>query len=277
MRALFMCKSKQKSKFRSLGTPNKIWAVSAIHGDCTRLEGLHNAIYERINVGDRLVYLGNYTGYGEQSYEVIDEILTFRRAILAIPGMRISDITYLRGGQEEMLHILSQLQFCREPVDTLLWMLGSGMSNTMKSYGICPHEGITAAREGIMSLTRWTNKIKSQLRRQKGFDSFMTNHKRAAFTKIEEEKSALFVNAGVDPSLKLEEQESSLWWQGERFHEMNGSYEPFNKVIRGFDPKHQGVQLNGVTASLDGGCGFGGSLVCAGLDAKGDVFELMEA
>ncbi|NQZ13624.1 MAG: hypothetical protein HRT94_02200 [Alphaproteobacteria bacterium] len=272
-----MCNSQRDQKFRVLGTPNRIWAVSAIHGDCTRLEGLHNAIYERITPGDRLVYLGNYTGYGDQSHEVIDELLAFRRAVLSLPGMKPKDITYLRGGQEEMMHILTQLQFCKEPVDTLLWMLGSGMSNTMKSYGICPHEGITAAREGIMSLTRWTNKIRAALRRQEGFEAFMTNHNRAAFTKIDNAESALFVNSGLDPSLPLEEQEDRLWWQGEEFHAMTGAYKPFEKVIRGFDPRHQGVQLNCVTASIDGGCGFGGPLVAAGLDAKGDVFELMEA
>ena len=276
-----MCQSspqqKKDNKFRSLGVPEKIWAVSAIHGDCTRLEGLHNAIYERINVGDRLIYLGNYTGHGDQSREVIDELLTFRRAVLALPGMKPSDITYLRGGQEEMLHLLTQLQFCREPVDTLLWMLGSGMSNTMQSYGICPHDGITAAREGIMSLTRWTNKIKEQLRAQAGFDAFMMNHTRAAYTEEDTGKMALFVNAGLDPTLTLEQQEDRLWWQGDNFHEMHGAYKPFEKVIRGFDPKHQGVQMNGVTASLDGGCGFGGSLICAGMEATGDIFELMEA
>jgi serine/threonine protein phosphatase 1 len=35
--------------------------------------------------------------------------------------------------------------------------------------------------------------------------------------------------------------------------------------------------MNGVTASLDGGCGFGGTLICAGMEASGDIFELMEA
>jgi len=266
-----------ESKFRSLGAPNRIWAVSAIHGDCTRLEGLHNAIYERINVGDRLVYLGNYTGHGDQSREVIDELLIFRRALLAISGMKPSDITYLRGGQEEMLHLLTQLQFCREPVDTLLWMLGSGMSTTMHSYGICPHEGITAAREGIMSLNRWTAKIKSQLRRQAGFETFMTHHNRAAYTDINNQKSALFVNSGLNPALTLDEQESDLWWNAQSFDAMDSAYKPFEKVIRGFDPKHKGINLNPVTASLDGGCGFGGSLIAAGMDASGNVFELMEA
>jgi len=272
-----MCTLQNDNKFRSLGTPNRIWAVSSIHGDCTRLEGLHNAIYERIAPGDRLVYLGNYTGHGDQSREVIDELLIFRRTVLAIHGMRPNDITYLRGGQEEMIHILTQLQFCRDPVDTLLWMLGSGMSALMKSYDICPHEGITAAREGIMSLTRWTHKIKAQFRKQDGFETFMTHHNRAAYTQINDQKSALFVNAGLDPNLPLEEQNDRLWWQGESFHNMAGAYKPFDKVIRGFDPRHEGVQLNDITASLDGGCGFGGSLVAAGIHVSGDIFELMEA
>ena len=58
---------------------------------------------------------------------------------------------------------------------------------------------------------------------------------------------------------------------------MTNSYDPFEKVIRGFDPNHQGVYLNGITATLDGGCGFGGSLVCANMSAEGEIYELMEA
>jgi serine/threonine protein phosphatase 1 len=57
---------------------------------------------------------------------------------------------------------------------------------------------------------------------------------------------------------------------------MTESYAPFEKVIRGFDPKHEGVYLNGISATLDGGCGFGGSLVAASMTAEGEVMELME-
>lgn len=62
---------------------------------------MHDAIYDAIRPGDRLVYLGNYTGYSTGAAACVDEILTFRRMI-SIEGMMCSDIVYLKGQQEEM-------------------------------------------------------------------------------------------------------------------------------------------------------------------------------
>ena len=272
-----MCNNQPDNRFSSLGRPHRVWAMSSIHADLNRLIQLHDAVFERINAGDRLIYLGNYTGFGTQSRETIDELLTFRRLILAQPGMKPDDIVYLRGGQEEMWQKLKQLQFDRKPIDTLLWMMGNGMGNTMQSYGICPHDGIMAAREGIPSLTKWTGTIRQKLRDNDGHDCLMMQNRRAAFTSYEDRFPVLFVNAGLDPACALEEQNDNLCWAGETFDNITTRYDPFEKVIRGFDPAHQGVHLNCVTSTLDGGCGFGGSLVCAGMDADGDVFELMEA
>lgn len=272
-----MCNKADNDKFSALGCPNKIWAVSSVHGDLDRLMQLHDAIFERITAGDRLVYLGNYTGFGLQSRETVDELLTFRRLILAQPGMKASDIVYLRGAQEELWQKLMQLQFDPNPVDTLLWMMGNGMGNTMQSYGISPHDGIIAAREGILSLNKWTNKIRQTLRDNPGHDCLLTHNRRAAFTSFDDRYPILFVSAGLDPARSLEEQEENLWWAGDQFESMTDSYAPFEKVIRGFDPNHQGVHLNGITATLDGGCGFGGPLVCANMGADGEIYELMEA
>ncbi len=272
-----MCNKSTDNKFSSLGCPNKIWAISSIHGDIDRLMQLHDAIFQKIAPGDRLIYLGNYTGFEKHSRETIDELLVFRRLILAQPGMKPNDIVYLRGAQEDLWQRLIQLQFDQNPTDTLLWMMGNGMGATMESYGISPHDGIMAAREGVLSLTKWTNSIRETVRQNAGHDCFMTQSRRAAYTSIEDRFPILFVNAGLDPSRSLEEQEEKLWWGGEQFETLTDSYAPFEKVIRGFDPKHQGVHLNGITATLDGGCGFGGSLVCANMGADGEIYELMEA
>lgn len=251
--------------------------MSSIHADLDRLIEIHDAIFDRIQAGDRLLYLGNYTGFGAQSRETIDELLTFRCAVLAQPGMKPDDIVYLRGAQEDMWQRLTQLQFDRNATDTLLWMLGNGMGNTMQSYDICVHDGIMATKEGTISLTRWTNKIRQTLRHNEGHDYFLTYNRRAAYTNIQDRYPLLFVNAGLDPSRSLEDQEDNLCWAGHEFENMTDSYDPFEKVIRGFDPNHEGVNLNCITATLDGGCGFGGPLVCAGLTGDGEIFELMEA
>ena len=273
-----MCRQTADNRFSALGCPRRIWAVSAIHSDVERLTALHDEIYPQFRAGDRLVYLGNYTGFGTRPVETIDELLTFRRMILALPGVQIDDLVYLRGAQEDMWSRLIQLQFCPDPVDSFLWMLGNGMGATLAPYGIDAHEGINAAREGIMPLTRWTNAIRETLRRHPGHDTFMTCHRRAAFTSLpaEDRTPILFVNAGINENRPLSDQGDDLCWSGQHFNRMTHPYRPFEKVIRGFDPTHEGVRINGVTASLDGGCGFGGPLVAAQMDATGDISEIME-
>lgn len=264
-------------RFHAIQSPRNIWAFSAIHGENDRLTRLHDAVLERIRPGDRIIYLGNYTGYGRRSRETVDELLTFRRMVLAMPSVVPEDIVYLRGAQEEMWQKLTQLQFSQNPIDTLLWMLGSGMGSTMESYGINPHEGVTAAREGIMALTRWTNTIRDAVRWQPGHDVFMSQYRRAAYTILPDGRTpVLFVNAGLNPSYHLTEQNDNFWWDCDGFARMTDAYAPFEKVVRGFDPAHQGVRVNCVTASLDGGCGFGGPLVCAGMKADGEIFEILE-
>lgn len=263
--------------FKSLGKPNHIWAVSAVHGHAEALTGLHDAILEHVSPGDRIVYLGNYTGYGEHSAAVIDELLTFRRLVLSIPGMKCDDIVYLRGQQEEMWQKLLQIQFSPNPADILLWMLGNGLSNTLHSYGISPHDGIEACGYGVMGLTKWTNKIREMVRRHPGHEVFCNHIKRAAYTAQETQYPMLFVHAGIDARKALNDQGDNFWWAASEFEKIESPYLPFEKVIRGYDPGHRGVKMNCVTATIDGGCGFGGNLICAGFGQDGQVADILEA
>ncbi len=273
-----MCRISPDYRFSSLGSPNAVWTIASIHSDVERLSALHEALGERFQPGDRIVYFGNYTGYSIDAAETIDEILAFRRLILAQPGVKAEDIVYLRGRQEDMWARLVQLQFHTQPVELFLWMLGNGLAHTLQAYGIDPHEGLTAAREGVISLTRWTNSLRQRIREFPGHDMFVSQHRRAAYTALPDGRfPLLFVNAGIDPRRPLESQDDAFCWGGERFTEMTEQYAPFEKVIRGYDPQHSGVYINCVTASLDGGCGFGGNLVGAGMSPDGEIFELLEA
>lgn len=272
-----MCNSLTDNRFISLETTGKIWAIPSVHGDLERITALHDAILDRFEPGDRVVYLGNYTGYGTQPVEAIDEILTFRRIILSQPGVTTEDIVYLRGAQEDMWQKLMHLPYHPAPIDMLLWMLSNGMANTFLSYGICAHDGVMAAREGTMFLTRWIGSVRGAIRDCPGHDIFNTQFKRAAYTQKDDRFPLLFVNAGIDPSLKLEHQEDVLCWGGDSFTDIQNAYDPFEKVVRGFDPSHNGVHVNCVTASLDGGCGFGGPLVAASMTTSGEFLEFLEA
>lgn len=264
------------SRFSCLGEPKTTWAISAINGNCDALFDLHDALYSHIRPGDRIVYLGNYMGYGDNSAPCIDEILAFRRNVLSIPGMLCSDMVYLRGQQEEIWQKLLQIQFAHNPSDVLIWMLGNGLSNTLYSYGLSPHDGIEACRAGVMGLTKWTGAVREAMRRRPGHEMFGTQLVRAAYTGENTAFPVLFVHAGIDAAKTLPEQGDSFWWATHEFESINAPYLPFLKVVRGFDPSHKGMMTNCVTATIDGGCGFGGDLVCAGLNQNGEIVDILK-
>lgn len=263
-------------RFSSLGKARRIFAISAIHGEIERLTLLHDQIFPHITAGDRVLYTGNYIGYGEHSPAVLDEILAFRRAVLSKPSMIPTDLVYLRGAQEEMWQKLLQLQFAPDPTKAFTWMLGNGLSNTLYAYGLCPHDGIEACRQGIVGLSEWTGHIRDVLKKHAGHQTFSTNLVRAAFTPRASEYPILFVNAGIDTQKPLENQGDNFWWAHERFDQIDQPYKPFEKIIRGYDPTHKGVEYNGVKATIDGGCGFGGTLVCSAFRPDGDVIDMVE-
>lgn len=270
------CNGASDPRFALMGTPRRIWAISAIHAETRRLMTLHDLLYPMIRPGDRIVYLGNYTGHGTDPVGTIDELLTWRRMVLALPGMMAGDIAYLRGSQEEMWQKLMQIQFAPSPGEVLNWMLDNGLSQTLEAYNIDPRKGQMAAVEGVMGLTKWVGQIRVALRQHSGHDVFSTHHRRAAYTNEEGEYPMLFVHAGLNPERPLHDQGDMFWWGGKHFDGLQAPYAPFQKVVRGYDSERRGIDLNCVKASLDGGCGFGGTLVCAGFTPLGDTFELIE-
>jgi serine/threonine protein phosphatase 1 len=273
---LSVCQTPLDSRFVSLAAPRRLWAVSAIHGESSRLMALHDELIRKIEPGDRIVYCGNYGGFGPHAAETVDELLTFRRLALSMPGVIPQDFVYLRGGQEEMWEKLQQIQFAPNPLSVLLWMLGNGLAATLESYGLAAHDGVIAAQEGVMSLSKWTRRIRETVRRKPGHEIFATQLRRAAFTGENSGCRMLFVNSGIDPARGLYDQGDNFWWAKKDFNTITLPYDPFQKVVRGFDPRHGGLHINCVTATIDGGCGFGGALVCAGFEAKGDIFDIIE-
>ncbi len=269
-------KLEKDSRFISLGRARNIWAISAIHGDIERLVKVHDALFPHIHPSDRLIYTGNYTGYGEYSNDVIDEVLMFRRAVLSKPGMIPTDLIYLRGAQEEMWQKLLQLQFSPDPLNTFLWMLGNGLDKTLYAYGLCPHDGVEACQQGMVGISKWTSKIKGKLKDCPGHNTFATQIVRAAYSPEDAEYPMLFVNAGIDYQKPLDDQGDNFWWAHQKFDNITDEYAPFKKVVRGYDPDHKGTDFNCIKATIDGGCGFGGSLVCAGFGQNGEILDTLE-
>ncbi len=264
----------EQTIFAALPGRRANWLVGSVHGEARRLVAIHAALTERIAPEDNLVYLGNFLGRGPDVAGTVQELLLFRRAVMARQTFEgAGAIAYLRGRQEEMWHKLLQIQFAPNPREVLEWMLNQGLAPTLEAYGGGVDEGRRAAAMGAVALSQWTNRLRAALRSRDGHDKLISAIRRAAFTL---DGALLMVSAGVDPSRPLSEQNDSFWWGGRGFEEIEPGWAGFARIIRGFDPRHQGIVLTDWLASLDGGCGFGGTLVAAGFAADGALIDSFE-
>lgn len=260
-------------RIAKLQPADRIWTVASIHGEARRLARIHDAIWSRLAPGDRVLYLGNLIGRGAGVRETLDELLDFRRAVIARPHGFVCDVVYLRGSQEVMWQKLLQLQFTPSPADALHWMLQRGVGATLQAYGGEPEAGLRAARAGTVALTRWTGGIRQTMQRHPGHTELLGRLHSAAYT---DERGALFVNTGLDPTKPLDAQGDLFWWHGTGFVGLDQPYGAFRRVVRGFDPRRRGVEEAPHKLTLDAGAGFGGPLVAACIAPDGTVLERIE-
>ena len=253
----------------------RIWAVAAVHGDVARLRTVHERLRKALRPGDRVVYLGNLIGWNPEVRATLDELLAFRREVMARPGGFACDVVYLRGRQEVMWQKLLQLQFTPDPVGALQWMLSRGVQATLAAYGGDARAGERAARAGTMALTRWTGKLRQAMKAHPGHTDLLGRLRSAA---VSREGHLLFVNAGLDPAKPVAAQQDLFWWHGAGFNALDETqgYAGFARVVRGFDPGQRGVTNTRAKLSLDAGAGFGGPLVAACLDPEGRVVDRIE-
>ena len=261
-------------RFARLRAAGRIWAVASIHGEAERLRRLHDRIAARFGDGDRLVYLGNYLGYGGAIAATIDELLDFRRRILARPRAFACDIVYLRGAQEEMWQKLLQLQFAPNPGEVLTWMVREGIEATIHAYGGDLRHGFAASRDGPRTITRWTTGMRNAMNAAPGHTTLFSTLRHAAMT---ESNTLLFVHAGINPSRPLAAQGDAFWWHEPGFLELNAPFAGFRRVVRGFDRERRGLVETDFAVSLDAGAGRGGHLLAAAFDRSGAVVDRLEA
>ncbi|HIM45647.1 MAG: hypothetical protein CFH39_02385 [Alphaproteobacteria bacterium MarineAlpha10_Bin2] len=259
--------------FATFRRARRVWAVAAIHGEAERLNKLHDMLGERLQDGDRLVYLGNYMGHGAAVGETIDALLGFRRQFLAAPGVFACDIAYLRGQQEEMWHKLLQIQLAVGPAEVLSWMLEQGLETTLAAYGGDAETALRRARSGALELARWTNELRQRMAERGGHVELMSSLRRAAFT---DDGSLLFVHAGIDRKRPLDAQGDAFWWNIDDFTNLDAPFSGYRKIVRGFEPDHSGIQIGDFSATIDAGCGFGGPLASVCFDADGKEIERLE-
>ena len=259
--------------FATFRRARRVWAVAAIHGEAERLNKLHDMLGERLQDGDRLIYLGNYMGHGAAVGETIDALLGFRCQFLAAPGVFACDIAYLRGQQEEMWHKLLQIQLAVGPAEVLSWMLEQGLETTLAAYGGDAETALRRARSGALELARWTNELRQRMAERGGHVELMSSLRRAAFT---DDGSLLFVHAGIDRRRPLDAQGDAFWWNIDDFTNLDAPFSGYRKIVRGFEPDHSGIQIGDFSATIDAGCGFGGTLASVCFDADGKEIERLE-
>jgi len=262
------------SKFAIVEAGKRVWAVGAIHGECKRLVGLHSAIESRFMRGDRLVYLGNYLGRGDAIIDTMNELLLFRRALLARFTLFAGDIVFLRGSQEEMWQKLTQLQMAQSPSQVLEWMFAQGVEATLRAYGLSADRVRMRCREGPLALARWSLELREAVRAHPGHEALLSSLRRAALT---DSGGMLFVHAGIDADRPLDAQGDSFWWGGGDFDKIVEPYDGFVRIVRGYDAQHRGTAFGPVTATVDGRCGFGGRLAAACFARDGTLVETLEA
>ena len=260
--------------FTRLPAGRMTWAVGAIFADRPRLVALQARLGDRITPADNLVYLGNMVGGGRDVLGTLREVLLFRCWLLAD---RCSDdagaIVFVRGSQEHMWLKLLQLHLAARPREVLEWMLAQGVGTTLEAYGGRVEEARVAANGGSLTLSRYTNRLRVAMQAHDGHQQVLSALKRAAYTA---DNSLLFVSAGLDPDLPLDRQDDNFWWSEAGFDRLNGPYAGFARVVRGFGGRHRGVSETPAAVTLDGGCGFGGSLVAGAFDASGALVDRIE-
>ncbi len=254
------------ANFAILRRARRVWAIPSIHGDAVRCSALLDALRVRLEPGDRIVFLGNYLGFGGGIVATVESLLAFRRDVLARSLVFASDVVFLRGSQEEMWQKLLQLQLAVNPREVLAWMLRHGVGATIAAYGGDTRQGEAAARDGPRSIARWTTALRGLMSQHPGHQALMTSLRHAAYS---DDMRLLFVHAGIDPARPLSAQNDALWWGVPGFAQLSAPFEPFAMVIRGRDPAAGGVHVGPYSLTLDGGCGFGGPLIAACIDPDG--------
>ncbi|HWD57988.1 MAG TPA: hypothetical protein VG308_06900 [Stellaceae bacterium] len=263
-----------REKFAQLRDARRVWAVGAIHGEARRLSRVHDLIGDRFFRGDRLVYLGNYLGHGEDVSATLDELLDFRRRVLGRPHGFACDVVYLRGAQEEMWQKLLQLQFAPNPGELLAWMVRAGVEATVRAYGGDMRQGFAATRDGPRTITRWTSGLRAAMNAAEGHVTLFAALRHAAYT---DEHGLLFVHAGLDPRRALAMQGDAFWWSPIDVLELDTPYGNFGRIVRGFDRDRRGIVESQFAVSVDAGAGRGGRLQAACFTADGQVVDVCEA
>ena len=237
----------------NLGSFERVWAIGAVNGKAELFQSICSQIIEKSNLNDRLVFTGNLIGRNNnkinESKKVIDIALKLRAIFMTNSSFDIRDIVFLRGCYEELLDKSRELHMSPNPLELVDWMYSRGLDEILESYNISSSLLHHAAREGAAALSRASVEINLAIDNNPGHINYMSSLKRLAYN---DEKTILFVSAGLAINKSLEEQGDELWWGG-GFANLDQPYNDLSRLVRGYDPKRKGLASGKIGVTLDGG------------------------
>ena len=237
----------------NLGSLDRVWVVGAVNGKAELFQKICKQIIEKSDFKDRLVFTGNLLGRNDnkvnESKKVIDSALKLRSVFMSNNAFDIGDIVFLRGCYEELLDKSRELHMSPNPLELVDWMYSRGLDKILESYNISSSLLHHAAREGAAALSRASVDINLAINNNPGHINYMNSLKRLAFN---EEKTLLFVSAGIARDKPLDKQSEELWWGG-GFADLNEPYNNTLRLVRGYDPKGGGIASGKYCITLDGG------------------------
>ncbi len=264
------------SNFVELNKSNKIWAIGSIHSNLKSFNSIKEFILKNFEKNDKLVFLGNIIGLGNNSKETLSSVINLRFSLMSKFKLKPESIIFLRGAQEEMFSKLLQLQLAPNPGEIIEWMFDHGVNETIKSYGFSENELKNIASSGTINISRWTTNLNKALHNNPGHTEYFLNLKHAAYSYT---KKILFVNRGVDITRPLSAQNDCFWWGFQNFSKMQQPYKTFLRIVRGYESEHLEkfeITKDNVVCTLFKQPLSNKTILCGIFQENGEILDLFE-
>ncbi len=264
------------SNFVEINKSNKIWAIGSIHSNLYSFASIKKFILNNFEREDKLIFLGNVIGLGNDSKETLTSVIDLRFNLMSKFKLKPESIVFLRGAQEEMFSKLLQLQLAPNPTEIVEWMFDHGVNETVKSYGFSQEEVKNIASSGTINISRLTINLNKAVQMNPGHKEYFLNLKHAAYSHT---KKILFVNRGVDITRPLSAQNDCFWWGYQNFSTIQKPYKSFLRIVRGYESQHLNkleISKNDVVCTLFKQPLSNKNILCGIFRENGEILDLFE-
>ena len=262
--------------FVELNKSGKLWAIGSIHSNLNSFNSIKKYIINNFNYNDKLIFLGNVIGLGDNSKETLSSVINLRFKLMSKFKLKPDTIVFLRGAQEEMFSKLLQLQLAPNPTEIVDWIFEHGVNKTINSYGYSEDEVKNIASSGTIKISKWTKTLNNTLQMHSGHSEYFLNLKHAAYS---HSKKVLFVNRGVDITRPLSAQNDCFWWGYQNFSKIQEPYKTFLRIVRGYESKHLNyseILHNNVICTLFKQPLTNENILCGIFAENGEILDLFE-